>query len=179
MFSHSTASRNAHTNVDCPIRNALLILGDQERDKIMGKVKNEGMGYGKLKAECENIFESAQREAHRAAVEATVKELPRSLKRKSTALHHGADSKGVVISIDGEMMLTKQYDSAVANVSKGDRATNEFHLLQMLHNASIKVPRPFSYDEQAGTVTMQFITGFPLGDVLDKANPSMRPRTGL
>jgi predicted Ser/Thr protein kinase len=174
MYSHSTASRHAHTNVDCPIRNALLILGDQDRDKIMGKVKNQGIPYGKLKAECKNIFESAQREEDRAAVEATVKELPRSLKRKSTALHHGADSKGVVISIDGEMMLTKQYDSAVPNVSKGARATNEYQLLQLLHNASIKVPRPFSYDEQAGTVTMQFITGFPLGDMLDEASPSPR-----
>ena len=82
-----------------------------------------------------------------------MKGLPRSLKRKSTALHHGADSKGVVISIDGEMMLTKQYDSAVPNVSKSARATNEFHLLQMLHNASIKVPRPFSYDGTAPSET--------------------------
>ena len=138
----------------------------------MGKVKAQGMRYGKLTAECNNIVASAQREEDRAAVEATVKELPRSLKRKSTALHHGADSKGVVISIDGEMMLTKQYDSAVPNVSKGARATNEYQLLQLLHNASIKVPRPFSYDEQAGTVTMQFITGFPLGDMLDEASPS-------
>ena len=171
LFSVSTANRNKHLNKDCAIRAALLKLDSQKRMDVQRKISNEEMRYKDVVAHCDNILATVALEQRQHQVQESVEALPRETTRQVKSLK-GLDAKGTITLVEDHVLFMKEYTHEVKGATKASRAANEFNLLQRLFWGDVRVPRPYVHDTVKGTVTMQFVAGYPLKQLIDHGSTS-------